>query len=159
VTFTLAQQSEVTLLTSGPSGDTRMTLFDSGLSQVEFDDDDGAFLFSSIDRVCGVDPLPAGTYFVHVDEFGDNDEIAEYQLAYNRVGTCAVSCPTNVTLSNTTLTGTQTHRATDTVTLGPSLTIDGSDIVVKAGQRVVITAGTVIGGSFSASTGTAACTI
>lgn len=159
VTFTLAGQSQVTLLTSGPSGDTRMTLFDSGLSQVEFDDDDGAGLFSAIDRVCGVDPLPAGTYFVHVDEFGDDDVIAEYQLAYTLVGACAASCPTNLTLSDTTVTGTQTYRAIDTITLGPSLTIDGSAVVVKAGQRVVITAGTAIGGTFAAGTSSSPCVL
>lgn len=159
VTFSLGQQSGVSLLTSGPSGDTRMTLYNSALSQIEFDDDSGSNLFSSIDRVCGVDPLPAGTYYVHIDEFGDNDQIAEYDLAYTNEGACAGSCPTNLTLSNTTITGTQVHRALDTITLGPSLTISGSDIEVKAGQRVVITSGTAIGGSFSAGTGTSACTI
>lgn len=159
VTFSLAVESGVTLQTSGSSGDTRMTLYDSVLSQIEFDDDDGTNLFSSIDRVCGVDPLPAGTYFVHVDEFGDDDQIAEYELAYTNEGACAGSCPTDLTLSNTTITGTEVYRALDTITLGPSLTIDGSDIEVKAGQRVVITSGTAIGGSFSAGTSLSPCTV
>jgi|GEM_PF-7011164 len=29
----------------------------------------------SIDRECGADALPLGSYFVQVDEFGDNDDI------------------------------------------------------------------------------------
>ena len=67
VTFTLLGTSGVVIETSGPSGDTRMWLYDNGLSEIEFDDDDGPGLFSRIDRVCGIDPLAAGTYYVMLD--------------------------------------------------------------------------------------------
>lgn len=159
MTFSLAQLSSVTLETSGPSGDTLLWLYDSALSQVELDDDSGTNLFSYIDRVCGVDALPAGTYYVKVDEFGDNDQILEYQLAYNRIESCDGSCPAHRTLSNSTLTGTATYRASNTITLGPSLIVDGTSVRVLAGQSVVMTSGTRIGGSFSATTHPAACTM
>ncbi len=58
-----------------------MWLYDSGLNLVEDDDDDGSGLFSRIDRQCGVDALPAGTYYVKVEDYGNNDEIASYTIA------------------------------------------------------------------------------
>jgi len=80
VTFTLNVPSEVILETSGASGDTRMWLYDASLNQIEFDDDDGAGLFSFVDRQCDVDELPAGTYFVKIDEFNDDDVIDNYTI-------------------------------------------------------------------------------
>lgn len=157
VTFTLGESSAVTLETSGASGDTRLWLFNSALSLVEFDDDDGDNLFSAIDRLCGVDPLPAGTYYAMVDEFGDDGQIAGYQLAYTRLS-CASTCPVNRTLSNTTIGGIQTIRASGTIALGPSLIIAGTDVTLAAGQRIVIGNGTRIGGSFTAMRRADACT-
>lgn len=155
-TFTLVQEAAVTLETSGAGGDTRMWLYDSGLSEVEFDDDSGTGLFSFIDRQCGVDALPAGTYHVKIDEFGDDDEIAAYTLTYTHAQSCG-GCPVNLTLANDTLSGTQSLRASSSITLGPSLVIDGTAIDVLAGDRVVISGGTEIGGSFSAGTHPSAC--
>lgn len=66
--------------TSGATGDTTMTLYNSAGTQIEFNDDGGAGLFSRIDRLCGADPLPGGTYYVKVDEFGNNSYIASYNL-------------------------------------------------------------------------------
>ena len=63
----------------------------------------------------------------------------------------------DLTLSNDSLSGTQSFRANTSITLGPSLLVDGTAIDLIAGQRVVITSGTVIGGSFSAGTAPAAC--
>jgi len=80
VKFELTVESEVVIETSGPSGDTRMWLYDSSLNEVEYDEDDGSGLFSRIDRVCGVDSLSAGTYYVKVDEYLDNDEIPSYDI-------------------------------------------------------------------------------
>jgi V8-like Glu-specific endopeptidase len=77
----ISQTSEVIVETSGVVGDTRMWLYDSGLNPIELDDDDGAGLFSRIDRLCGIDPLPPGTYFVQVDEFGDDNVIDAYDLS------------------------------------------------------------------------------
>ena len=45
MTFTLTSDSEVTLTTSGPSGDTRMWLYDSSLVEIEFDDNSGTGSF------------------------------------------------------------------------------------------------------------------
>ena len=149
VTFSLGAESAVTLETSGPAGDTRMWLFDSGLGQVEFDDDSGTDLFSLIDRTCGNDALPAGTYFVKVDEFGDDDEIAAYNLSFSIDQACG-GCTNDLTFSNTILAGVQTHRAASSITLGPSLVVSGSPIRMIAGQSIVMGSGTEIGGSFSA---------
>jgi hypothetical protein len=88
VTFTLEEESQVVLETSGPSGDSRMWLYDSALNVLEFDDDGGSGLWSHIDRVCGVDALPAGTYYAQIDEFGDYWPIAEYDISYTWVGAC-----------------------------------------------------------------------
>lgn len=160
VRFTLASTSAIEVETSGASGDTRIWLYDSSLSQVEFDDDDGPGLFSSIDRTCASDPLPAGTYYVKVDEFGDNDPIDAYTLSYDLVETCGGGgCPALLTLSNTTLSGTQSHRASDTITLGPSLVVSGTSIDLLAGEQIVIQNGTRIGGSFSAGTHPSACSL
>ena len=86
--FTLAAESAVELETSGPWGDTRMWLYDSGQSFIEYDDDGGAGLFSFIDRTCVLDPLPPGTYYVQIDEYGDNGAIDEYDLTYSLVELC-----------------------------------------------------------------------
>jgi len=83
VKFELASESGITLETSGPSGDTRMWLYDNGLSEVEYNDDSGSGNFDFIDRLCGDDPLPAGTYFVKIDEYADNDEIPAYDIGFN----------------------------------------------------------------------------
>jgi hypothetical protein len=155
--FTLGDESGVEIETSGPSGDTRMWLYDASLAQIELDDDSGSGLFSLIDRPCGDDPLPAGTYYVRVDEYGDDDPIDDYDLAYTRIASCSGSCVNDLTLSNDTLSGTQSFRANTTITLGPSLLVDGPAIDLIAGQSIVISSGTVIGGSFSAGTDPAAC--
>jgi immune inhibitor A len=91
VTFTVTKESEIVLETSGPSGDTRMWLYDASLTQLEFDDDDGGVLFSKIDRVCDLDPLAAGTYYAKIDEFGDNDPIEEYDISYTWTRPCVAS--------------------------------------------------------------------
>ncbi len=80
VMFSLSAASSVTLETSGVNGDTRMWLYDAGLSLIEYDDDDGAGYFSWIDRTCAEDPLPAGTYYVKIDEYGNNNEIPNYTM-------------------------------------------------------------------------------
>ena len=80
VKFSLSTESEVVIETSGTAGDdTYMWLFDSS-SLLEEDDDSGIDYFSRIDRLCGVDALPAGTYYVEIDEFGNNDEIPSYDI-------------------------------------------------------------------------------
>jgi hypothetical protein len=86
-TFTLTAESEVVLETSGPSGDTKMWLYDNGLTQIEFNDN-GAGFWSRIDRLCDTDDLPPGTYYVQIDEFSDNQEIESYDISLT-----ATPCP------------------------------------------------------------------
>ncbi len=88
VKFTLSAESEVVIETSGTSGDTRMWLYDSGLGELEYDDDGGYGFFSQIDRLCGTDALPAGTYYVKIDEYGNDTEIPSYDITFTVVQTC-----------------------------------------------------------------------
>ena len=76
MTFTVVVFAKVTLETSGASGDTRMWLYDSGLTELEYDDDGGADYFSLIE----IDLAP-GQYFVKIDEYNNNDEIESYTLS------------------------------------------------------------------------------
>lgn len=80
VKFLLSEESEVVIETSGSSGDTRMWLYNSGLTQLEYNDDGGTNTFSRIDCICGVDALPAGIYYVKIDEYGNDDEIHSYDI-------------------------------------------------------------------------------
>ncbi len=80
--FTLTQPSGVVLETAGASGDTEMWLYDSALSQLNYSDDDGVNLFSRIERTCAASPLPAGTYYVKVSEYNNNDPISSYTLSF-----------------------------------------------------------------------------
>ena len=80
--FTLAERSHVTVETDGPSGDTRMWLYgpDSWSNEIEYDDDGGASLWSRIVR-SGGDALDPGTYYVKIDEYGNNDVIDSYTIS------------------------------------------------------------------------------
>ncbi|MBM4382229.1 MAG: matrixin family metalloprotease [Deltaproteobacteria bacterium] len=81
--FSLSQPAEVAIETSGGGSvdDTRMWLFAQDLSALEYDDDSGAGLYSRIERTqAGGDALQPGTYYVLVDEFGNDDEIAAYDI-------------------------------------------------------------------------------
>ncbi len=84
--FTISAPSAVTLQTSGPAGaydDTRLWLYDAGLSQIDYNDDISypSNNYSRISRQCGVNPLAAGTYYAKVDEWGNNNTIATYYLS------------------------------------------------------------------------------
>jgi PKD repeat protein len=92
-TFTLTAESEIVLETSGLSGDTRMWLFDSGLTQIEFNDNGGADLWSLIDRQCDNDALPPGTYYIQIDDFGDNNEIQSYDISLTAT---PCTCPVDI---------------------------------------------------------------
>jgi hypothetical protein len=82
IKFQVTGLSAITLETSGAtSADTRMWLYNSSLTQVEFNDDGGAGYYSKIDRLCSVDALPSGTYYVKVDEYGNNNPISSYTLS------------------------------------------------------------------------------
>lgn len=81
VKFWLSTTSEVVIETLGSSGDTRLWLYNYNLNQIEFDDNDGLDNFSRIDRLCGTEALPEGTYYIRVDESGHDNEIASYDLS------------------------------------------------------------------------------
>ncbi len=79
VKFTLSQTSDIVIETSGASGDTRMWLYDStGVpdSSIAYNDDNGVDMFSRIST-----QLSAGTYYVKVDEYNNNDEIPSYVIS------------------------------------------------------------------------------
>lgn len=150
-TFTLTEETGIVVQTSGGPfpEDTRMWLRDGGGTEIEFNDDIdvGTNRHSRIDRVCGVDALPAGTYFVEVDEYDDDDEIPSYALTLT---TTPCSCSQDVSLFDQTLSGTQSYLAANSVGLGPNLNIDGPDISVQA-PTVRMSGGTRISGSFRVS--------
>ncbi len=73
----LQVESDLTLETTGVSGDTLIWLFDENLSQIAFDDDgDGSDYFSKID----IADLSAGTYYAMIEEYHNDDEILSYTL-------------------------------------------------------------------------------
>ncbi len=80
VRFGIEGVSQVVIETSGAAGDTRMRLYDENMIEIDFDDDSGVDHFSRIDRLCGEDALVPGDYYIKVDEYGNNDEIATYDL-------------------------------------------------------------------------------
>ena len=79
--FTLSQESGGTIWTSGPSGDTTMTLYNSSLQQIDFNDDSNGNYFSTINRTCGVNSLPAGTYYVQIQSYNNLTIIPSYNLS------------------------------------------------------------------------------
>lgn len=79
--FTVSEESNVILETNGSSGDTVITLYNSSLGFIEENDDGGANYFSMIDRVCGDDPLPGGTYYLKIIEYNQNEKISNYQIS------------------------------------------------------------------------------
>ncbi|MBC8470372.1 MAG: FG-GAP repeat protein [Planctomycetes bacterium] len=82
VKFTLATESEVVIETSGDTGNTHMWLYDNSLNQIEYDNDDGVGSFSRIDRLCDIDALPSGVYYVKFEEAGNDDEILGYIITF-----------------------------------------------------------------------------
>ncbi|MCP4538852.1 MAG: hypothetical protein GY832_17090 [Chloroflexi bacterium] len=83
--FAISDQSTVVIETSGTQGDTRMWLYDSDLTEIEVNDDSGSERFSQIDRMCGTDSLLAGTYYVKITDYGDDDEIAGYNITLTAI--------------------------------------------------------------------------
>jgi hypothetical protein len=95
-TFTLTRLSSVVLETSGSSGDTRMWLYDNDLNEIEFDDDGGSNTFSKIELTCDDSSLPAGTYYVKIDEHGGDEKIDSYDFNFT-----AIACPCTGTDTDT----------------------------------------------------------
>lgn len=87
VKFTLTQPGEVRIETNGSVGDTEMWLFgpNSSTSLVEYDNDDGNGSFSLIERT-GANALDAGTYYLKIQEVGNNAVISQYTLSLTAGG-------------------------------------------------------------------------
>jgi hypothetical protein len=77
VRFTLPQSRTVTIETDGiAGGDTVMELFaGDATTRITSDDDSGNGLYSRIQRT-----LAAGTYFIRLTEYGQNNSLALYTL-------------------------------------------------------------------------------
>ena len=56
-------------------------------------------------------------------------------------------CPADLVIANQTLSGVQTQQGTATATLGPSLIVDGTNVVVNA-PKVTFENGVQVGGTF-----------
>ena len=68
--------ANVRIRTAGASGDTQMWLYDAAGHRLAFDDDSGPGRFSRITAPV----LPAGRYFVRIQENGNNERIEAYTL-------------------------------------------------------------------------------
>lgn len=81
VKFTLSQASDVRIETDGLAGDTEMWLYgpNDPTRLIEYNDDSGNGTFSLISRT-GINRLSAGTYFIKLSEYGNNDRIAAFSL-------------------------------------------------------------------------------
>jgi CSLREA domain-containing protein len=82
VKFTLSERSRATIETDGASGDTRMWLYgpNEWANELDDDNDGGDGSFSRIVRD-GADALEPGTYYVKIDEDGNNNTINGYTVA------------------------------------------------------------------------------
>jgi hypothetical protein len=76
VMFTLDSFYSIEIETTGTSDDTRLWVFDYNHNQIAFDDDGGIEKFSKL----SFDIFKAGHYFIKIDEFGNDDEIDNYNL-------------------------------------------------------------------------------
>lgn len=127
VKFTLTHCSSVVLETAGASGNTRMWLYsDCGATLVEYNDD-GNGLFCRIDRLNGVDPLPAGTYYVKIDESGNDQEIGSYTISLT-ANDCGLVCSADVP-----------KTIPDLSTIWSDLPVTGSDVVSDVNVKLNIT--------------------
>jgi hypothetical protein len=144
IKFQLTNTSGVLLETTGsPFSDTRISLYTSNLTPVEYNDDEGFDFFSYIDRVCGTDPLPAGTYYVKVEEYLNNAEIPFYNLAFD-------SSPCPAELIDIYMGGTRqgssllslhrsTRRSFPGVSNGPVKIMNIGSSPLMASERVIYT--------------------
>jgi len=80
VYFTLGGTSSVSVATSGSAGDTALTLYNSQLQEIDFNDDNRRSYFAAINRTCGVNALPEGTYYAKVSSFEGKSVVPSYSL-------------------------------------------------------------------------------
>ncbi|MBN2134876.1 MAG: hypothetical protein JW737_04025 [Acidobacteria bacterium] len=123
--------------------DVQLTGIAPSLEFIEYDDDSGIDYFSYIDRVCGVDTLPAGTYYVQIDEYGDDQEIVDYTIQLT-VTPCVQRTiyvdddaandpgPGSPYVSDPLEDGTTDHPY-DAIQEGIDASLDGDRVIVKDG--------------------------
>jgi len=141
VRFDLTCNADVELEISGLFGDTRMWLYDStGTNELYFDDDSGVDFFSKI----SASSLAPGTYFVRIEEFGNNAVIPNYTLSFDRTCLAVTSCFGKAITVNIANGDSPTQR--DDVILGTAGAdiisgLGGSDTICGLGGNDVITGG------------------
>ncbi len=141
--FQLTVPSAVTVETSGGpvNGDTRLWLYNSSLAEIRFDDDSGVGNYSYI-NTCDVVNLPAGTYYVKVDEFNNNNEISSYKISVSAGDNClGVALGGAVIDAFPVYPGASTRQYIPGVDNGPVevFNIDGNPII--AAERVIYKVG------------------
>jgi len=83
--FDLDNAAAVLVQTAGEAGDTTLTLFDSSLSTLVYNDDEGGgSYFSRLETQC----LPAGRYYARVEELDNDSTIDDYTIYYWNLGQC-----------------------------------------------------------------------
>lgn len=94
VTFSVSgpTPSSIILQTNAAwSDDTVMSLYDSGMNLLAYNDDANPNTLNSLIRRCGTAGLPAGTYYAQVEKRLNDAEINLYNLSYNVVSKCMVT--------------------------------------------------------------------
>jgi hypothetical protein len=142
IKFQLTVTSGVLLETTGTRfADTRIYLYNSSLNLLEYNDDDGNDYFSFINRECGPTALPAGTYYVRVEEYLNNTEIPSYNLAFD-----SSACPAQLIdiyaggiRQGSTLLASQdgTRRTLPGLNSGPIKIVNAGSSPLVAAQRMI----------------------
>jgi len=142
--------SAATIATDGYSGgDTTMTLYDSNLHQIDFNDDNGVNFYSTINRTCGVNALAPGTYYVLIQSYQNARIIPNYTLSLS-TSRCPVRTSTSVVSSLNPSVFHQSVTFTATVTAGTG-TPTGL-VTFYNGASVVMGTGSLSGGKASFTT-------
>jgi hypothetical protein len=132
VKFTVSGYNDVDIATNGgTTADTRLYLYNSAGALVEYDDDDGPGNYSFIHRVA----LPAGTYTLLIDEYGQNTAIPAYSLSVNTTPRTYYLAPDSLTVNEGAGTATVNVRRTGDASVAASVgyytladsAVDGSD--------------------------------
>lgn len=115
VKFSVNTESEVIIeaLGDGGNSDLYITLYDDSFSLIEPDVGwNGTDV--QIDRLCGngLDPIAAGTYYISIEDYFNNNEIIPYDISL-----AVTPCPSAVVLAN--------HSSYTTLDFSPSLIVVG----------------------------------
>ena len=92
--FEVTGQAGVVIESSAVDGGVELTLFDSSQNVIETNNESGVNLDSGIDRQCGVDALPAGTYYIRAETPQNAGEVSYYRFHY-QTNSCSDSYEPN----------------------------------------------------------------